>query len=84
MTALYSCSEDPDVKGTETDVYALAANNWHRCSEDPDVKGTETTTPAIECPQRCSCSEDPDVKGTETGKALSPHLTGQVAARIPM
>ena len=39
-----SCSEDPDVKGTETDVrfgYVVAVQG---CSEDPDVKGTETSS----------------------------------------
>ncbi len=37
------CSEDPDVKGTET--LSKARHNTGRaisCSEDPDVKGTET------------------------------------------
>jgi len=36
------CSEDPDVKGTETGKYALKNRSELSCSEDPDVKGTET------------------------------------------
>jgi len=38
-----SCSEDPDVKGTETQ-YSDAKKRrvGQGCSEDPDVKGTET------------------------------------------
>jgi len=42
-TSLHSCSEDPDVKGTETALIAAEKYFWeNRCSEDPDVKGTET------------------------------------------
>jgi len=36
------CSEDPDVKGTETSAAAGEYAAVRRCSEDPDVKGTET------------------------------------------
>jgi len=37
------CSEDPDVKGTET-LYrtSIRIERYPGCSEDPDVKGTET------------------------------------------
>jgi len=36
------CSEDPDVKGTETASASAFAVDVLGCSEDPDVKGTET------------------------------------------
>ena len=36
------CSEDPDVKGTETRDVLLLRFVYGSCSEDPDVKGTET------------------------------------------
>ena len=36
------CSEDPDVKGTETILVSLPNIPSKCCSEDPDVKGTET------------------------------------------
>jgi len=36
------CSEDPDVKGTETRTDRLLEAERACCSEDPDVKGTET------------------------------------------
>jgi len=36
------CSEDPDVKGTETKWQPCYSANRMSCSEDPDVKGTET------------------------------------------
>jgi len=36
------CSEDPDVKGTETHQALIDAMEKKSCSEDPDVKGTET------------------------------------------
>jgi len=37
------CSEDPDVKGTETTTHmGIYGGLNERCSEDPDVKGTET------------------------------------------
>jgi len=36
------CSEDPDVKGTETEINIPLYDNIASCSEDPDVKGTET------------------------------------------
>ena len=36
------CSEDPDVKGTETFRQLPQEVGGFRCSEDPDVKGTET------------------------------------------
>jgi len=64
---LVSCSEDPDVKGTETIVYGIGKRKQcESCSEDPDVKGTETRMArSIPSSRRC-CSEDPDVKGTET------------------
>jgi len=39
---LACCSEDPDVKGTETDETEELDEENIRCSEDPDVKGTET------------------------------------------
>ena len=48
---LNSCSEDPDVKGTETEAQAEAKAKAESCSEDPDVKGTETLPDAL-----CSCS----------------------------
>ena len=38
----YRCSEDPDVKGTETKANDLSKVQEICCSEDPDVKGTET------------------------------------------
>ena len=37
-----SCSEDPDVKGTETLEREGLSTKDISCSEDPDVKGTET------------------------------------------
>jgi len=40
--AVLRCSEDPDVKGTETEDMENGAGLTSRCSEDPDVKGTET------------------------------------------
>jgi len=36
------CSEDPDVKGTETQFVLDCLRYASSCSEDPDVKGTET------------------------------------------
>ena len=42
-----SCSEDPDVKGTETPLPLHMPLGGRRCSEDPDVKGTETIVPAV-------------------------------------
>ena len=66
---VFGCSEDPDVKGTETSSFwYLLATTAFGCSEDPDVKGTETFTTAVisVVVKRASCSEDPDVKGTET------------------
>ena len=42
-----SCSEDPDVKGTETLFLSLVSDIIFCCSEDPDVKGTETGGYAI-------------------------------------
>jgi len=36
------CSEDPDVKGTETPENNTNTKRNASCSEDPDVKGTET------------------------------------------
>ena len=60
------CSEDPDVKGTETYNLLIASPNFNSCSEDPDVKGTETYNILNASPNFNSCSEDPDVKGTET------------------
>ncbi len=36
------CSEDPDVKGTETLYLSRYRLVDFSCSEDPDVKGTET------------------------------------------
>jgi len=36
------CSEDPDVKGTETSLSLPYDKFTVSCSEDPDVKGTET------------------------------------------
>jgi len=42
LILLSSCSEDPDVKGTETTTLRRISDEWSRCSEDPDVKGTET------------------------------------------
>jgi len=36
------CSEDPDVKGTETLKEQIETSKHPGCSEDPDVKGTET------------------------------------------
>ena len=42
MNASGCCSEDPDVKGTETLLLALLLEQGQCCSEDPDVKGTET------------------------------------------
>jgi len=63
------CSEDPDVKGTETgEEVGTGLEVFNSCSEDPDVKGTETLfspTQALRAHLR-RCSEDPDVKGTET------------------
>ena len=38
----YCCSEDPDVKGTETWPKCAIVSFSPGCSEDPDVKGTET------------------------------------------
>jgi len=40
----FSCSEDPDVKGTETSFVLSGHKETRSCSEDPDVKGTETQT----------------------------------------
>ena len=60
------CSEDPDVKGTETYNLLIASPNFNSCSEDPDVKGTETILKANKGLEYPCCSEDPDVKGTET------------------
>jgi len=40
--AVSGCSEDPDVKGTETALKLYLSLLTHCCSEDPDVKGTET------------------------------------------
>ena len=42
MSGTSSCSEDPDVKGTETIGQLNPAAYNPSCSEDPDVKGTET------------------------------------------
>jgi len=39
---LAGCSEDPDVKGTETETETGVDEFLVGCSEDPDVKGTET------------------------------------------
>jgi len=66
LTGNTSCSEDPDVKGTETKSISLISIFIFSCSEDPDVKGTETEGSWIKLAVRCGCSEDPDVKGTET------------------
>jgi len=41
-----SCSEDPDVKGTETAGRTRLRMKLSCCSEDPDVKGTETYSQA--------------------------------------
>ena len=64
---LPGCSEDPDVKGTETEMCPQTSGRKQGCSEDPDVKGTETKIVFVEpiFVKKC-CSEDPDVKGTET------------------
>ena len=54
-----SCSEDPDVKGTETDVrfgYVVAVQG---CSEDPDVKGTETCGSCIVHALHCVAARIP-------------------------
>ena len=82
---VFSCSEDPDVKGTETALTPIAVQSAYSCSEDPDVKGTETQAgqPNFEAMHK-SCSEDPDVKGTETRSRLSASFVALVAARIPM
>ena len=41
--AAAGCSEDPDVKGTETQTEVYHGEAYYAsCSEDPDVKGTET------------------------------------------
>jgi len=61
-----SCSEDPDVKGTETQNPSRHPRRNPGCSEDPDVKGTETKDAGEEIKRAPGCSEDPDVKGTET------------------
>jgi len=45
-----SCSEDPDVKGTETGFCEGLRSNSKGCSEDPDVKGTETAIAATTSP----------------------------------
>ena len=45
----YCCSEDPDVKGTETAKGEKNSQAKLSCSEDPDVKGTETTGPGPHC-----------------------------------
>ena len=60
------CSEDPDVKGTETFSLWPDTGIVACCSEDPDVKGTETGRILDQVIELSSCSEDPDVKGTET------------------
>ena len=39
---ILGCSEDPDVKGTETVLIFFIIYILVSCSEDPDVKGTET------------------------------------------
>jgi len=44
------CSEDPDVKGTETTQIADHLAKVAGCSEDPDVKGTETSPPTAKYP----------------------------------
>ena len=41
------CSEDPDVKGTETKIIKFKRIWDVCCSEDPDVKGTETLFPSL-------------------------------------
>jgi len=69
---LICCSEDPDVKGTETSFQRTSTLNLLCCSEDPDVKGTETYFCLNPSTSVASCSEDPDVKGTET---LAPSQT---------
>ena len=61
-----SCSEDPDVKGTETQIHCFFLVAYEGCSEDPDVKGTETKYDTDYHMEATGCSEDPDVKGTET------------------
>ncbi len=73
------CSEDPDVKGTETECYKEQQRAKGGCSEDPDVKGTETGIYDRQPGCFVGCSEDPDVKGTET-RCLS--LTGLNIARL--
>ena len=81
---LNRCSEDPDVKGTETLTFNDSIYPVESCSEDPDVKGTETHGAIVQYTVCARCSEDPDVKGTETepGELLS--RKRWVAARIPM
>ena len=79
-----SCSEDPDVKGTETIFPFGGSFVGEGCSEDPDVKGTETALTHRLCRKGIRCSEDPDVKGTETRDEFSFKTEFGVAARIPM
>ena len=65
------CSEDPDVKGTETRPSLTVHARCAGCSEDPDVKGTETECQTKQQTFAKRCSEDPDVKGTETPHSAS-------------
>jgi len=50
MTPPVRCSEDPDVKGTETNAMLTIGEYATRCSEDPDVKGTETICFSLHMP----------------------------------
>jgi len=70
----FGCSEDPDVKGTETCTRVAIMDSFLSCSEDPDVKGTETMISQRRLMVVLRCSEDPDVKGTETHYILKLHL----------
>jgi len=82
---LFRCSEDPDVKGTETETAReMQSLKKESCSEDPDVKGTETVVMMKVFIAVHSCSEDPDVKGTETSVFSTLYIACLVAARIPM
>jgi len=58
------CSEDPDVKGTETLVFCCCCPvPTASCSEDPDVKGTETDVARIEVSEKIKLQRGSRCKG---------------------